>query len=71
MKTLDEALATPGIYVVHNPEFIFFVEVDQELVCHQLSLTEPGYPRDGVLPPDGWIQRPSFEGPFARKEPAK
>lgn len=54
--TLDEMLAKPGVYEVTDAISVvyseyFRVEVDSDLVCHQLT---PLGDRDGVLPRDGW-----------------
>jgi len=52
-QTLDEMLAAPGVYQIGLKGSPFFtrVEVDEDLVCHQLT---PSMERDGVLPRDGW-----------------
>lgn len=53
-QELDAVLAVPGIYRIYGnagAEYSFYVEVDSELVCHQLTLHGE---RDGVLNRDGW-----------------
>jgi hypothetical protein len=67
INTIEEMLATPGVFVLVYPAGVIAVEVDENLVCHQLILNT--LKRDGVLSADGWNTELAFKiiGPFSRK----
>jgi len=52
-RQIDEMYAKPGVYVVVGAAGLFFVEVDSDHVCHQLTHTD--YKKDGVLDRAGWF----------------
>ena len=52
-KTIEEALSAPGFYCISTGTGVFYVEVDNLLVCHQLQ--PHTFSRDGVLPREGWM----------------
>lgn len=67
-RLLDEMYAKPGVYVVVGAAGLFFVEVDSDHVCHQLTYTH--YKKDGVLDRSGWHSETLklIHGPLPFKE---
>ena len=66
---LDYVLQTPGIWVCASGRTAFFLEVADDLICHQLD--PETLERDGELEPDGWSDEARIEagfcGPLQRK----
>lgn len=59
---LDNLPTKPGFYLVEGRLGMFFAEVDENMVMHQLK--PETFERDGALSDDGWLNPVEFFGPL-------